>query len=53
MFVKPTAATFEVEGEAMQLARRKRNWIGDVEFVKGGVQQGYIAASMQTGLQKG
>ena len=36
-FVKPTPATFEGEGEAMQLARRKRNWIGDVKFVEGGV----------------
>jgi hypothetical protein len=35
--VKRAAATFEGESEEMRLARRKRNWIGDVEIVGGGV----------------
>jgi hypothetical protein len=35
--VKRAAATFEGEGEEMRLARRRRNWIGDVEVVEGGV----------------
>jgi hypothetical protein len=34
-FVRRTAATFEDESEEMRLARRKRNWIGDVEIVEG------------------
>jgi hypothetical protein len=34
--VKRAAATFEGESEEMRLARRKRNWIGDVEIVEGG-----------------
>ena len=29
-------ASFEAETEAVRLARRKRNWISDVEFVEGG-----------------
>jgi hypothetical protein len=32
--VKRAAATFEGESEEMRLARRKRNWIGDVVFVE-------------------
>jgi hypothetical protein len=31
--VKRAAATFEGENEEMRLARRRRNWIGDVEIV--------------------
>jgi hypothetical protein len=34
--LRQAAATFEAEGEAVRLARRKRNWIGDVEFVQRG-----------------
>lgn len=34
---KRAAATFEGENEGERLLRRKRNWIGDVEFVEGGV----------------
>lgn len=29
----PSAASFDTEGETERLARRKRNWIGDVAFV--------------------
>ncbi len=35
--VKCAAATFDGENEKERLARRKRNWIGDVEIVEGGV----------------
>ena len=31
--LRRTSATFDDEGEAERLARRKRNWIGDVAFV--------------------
>jgi hypothetical protein len=39
--VKPSlfrraSATFEGEGEGGRLARRKRNWIANVEYVEGG-----------------
>lgn len=30
------SASFDGEGEADRLARRKRNWIADVEYVEGG-----------------
>jgi hypothetical protein len=33
--VKRAAATFEGENEETRLARRRRNWIGDVEIVEG------------------
>jgi hypothetical protein len=35
--VKRAAATFEGENEEERLSRRKRNWIGNVEVVGGGV----------------
>lgn len=31
--LKPSSASFEGEDERARLARRKRNWIGDVRFV--------------------
>ena len=37
LLVKRAVASFEGEGEEMRLARRKRNWSGDVEIVEGGV----------------
>jgi hypothetical protein len=41
--VKRAAATFEGESEEMRLARRKRNWIGDVEIVGGGGLATHVA----------
>jgi hypothetical protein len=35
--VKCASASFEGENEETRLARRKRNWIDDVEIVEGGV----------------
>jgi hypothetical protein len=35
--IRCAVASFEGENEEMRLARRKRNWIGDVEIVEGGV----------------
>jgi hypothetical protein len=32
-------ASFDGEGNDARLARRKRNWIGDVEYVESGVHQ--------------
>ena len=34
--LRPAMATFDAEGEADRLARRRRNWIGQVEFIEGG-----------------
>jgi hypothetical protein len=34
--LRRTSATFEEETEDARLARRKRNWIGDVEYVESG-----------------
>ena len=35
--LKQTPASFDGEGEAPRLARRKRNWIANVKLVEGGV----------------
>jgi len=32
--LKPVAATFDAEGEQSRLARRKRNWISNVQFTE-------------------
>jgi hypothetical protein len=34
--LRRASATFEGEGEGDRLARRKRNWIANVEYVEGG-----------------
>lgn len=34
--IRRASATFEGENQETRLARRRRNWIGDVEFVEGG-----------------
>jgi hypothetical protein len=36
--LRPGPASFEGEEEATRLARRKRNWIGDVRFMEAAVQ---------------
>jgi hypothetical protein len=37
LLIKRAAASFEGENEEARLARRKRNWIGDVEIVESDV----------------
>ena len=37
--LRHASATFDAESEDARLARRKRNWIADVEFVAGGSVQ--------------
>ena len=34
--LRRTRATFDGEDEAARLARRQRNWIGEVELIEGG-----------------
>jgi hypothetical protein len=43
--VKRVTTMFEDENEAARLARRKRNWIGDIGIVEGDISSGCAMVS--------